>query len=327
MDLEIRHLRVVCTIADVGSLHKAARALGVAQPTLTAQLRRIETSLGGQLFLRLPNGCQPTLLGHQLLARARPVLAEMTHLTAEMRAAASAGATAQLRIGSTPNIVVVPWQRLLGERYPGTLPAIQSDVSSSRLLQLVAAGQLDIALVHEVDGTHLRVPSGLRLRVLLEREPVFVMIPEQHPAARQETIRLQDLADEQWMLDKTADGEWESLHRALLAAGLTPRMQHGDTATITLLISAGQAVSLCNATATGGGGRVPRRLEGDPIGDRWLLAARTEAHLDAVYDDLVAAYQEAVDQAPLYRAMRPKPGSYAPPAPAPGGHDGLAGDP
>ncbi|MEU5579266.1 LysR family transcriptional regulator [Streptomyces huasconensis] len=47
MDLEIRHLRAVTAIADVGNLYKAARVLGVAQPTLTAQLRRIESSLGG----------------------------------------------------------------------------------------------------------------------------------------------------------------------------------------------------------------------------------------------------------------------------------------
>ncbi|MFH8991340.1 LysR family transcriptional regulator [Streptomyces sp. NPDC017940] len=302
MELEIRHLRAVCAIADAGSLHKAARAIGVAQPTLTAQLRRIEKALGGELFLRLPEGCRPTLLGLQLLARARAVLAEMTTLTTEMRAAASAAQRPHLRIGSTPSPAVPPWLRRLHDRYPGTIPSVQTDVSSSTLLRMVATGQLDVAFVHEIEGTHLRIPPGLRSRVLIEREPVFVLISEHHPAASQHTVRLQDLMDEQWMLDKTADGEWEGLLRAL-PAGLTPRLLHGDYATTGLLVDAGQAVTLCQATSVGSGGRVPRRIEGDPIGQRWLLVGRSDAHLDAVHDDLAAAYREAADKAPLYQAM------------------------
>ncbi|MBW5420087.1 LysR family transcriptional regulator [Streptomyces sp. BG9H] len=305
MDLEIRHLRAVTAIADAGSLHKAARVLGVAQPTLTAQLRRIEESLGGALFLRLPDGCRPTLLGHQLLARARSVLADITHLTAEMRAAASSARTPQLRIGSTPTSVLPLWTQRLGDRYPEAQLTAQADVSSNTLLRMVAAGQLDVAFVHEMEGTHLRVPEGLRLLVFLEREPAFLSISERHPAACQQTVPLQELADEQWMMDKAADGEWEILYRTLLAAGLTPRVLHGDYSTNRLLVTAGQAVTLCQATSPGADGVVPRRLEGDPIGYRWLLAARSDAQLVCVHDDLRAAYQEAAEQAPLYQAMGP----------------------
>ena len=50
VELEVRHLRAVCAIADHGSVHKAARQLGVTQPSLTTQLARIERALGGRLF-------------------------------------------------------------------------------------------------------------------------------------------------------------------------------------------------------------------------------------------------------------------------------------
>ncbi|MEU3315763.1 LysR substrate-binding domain-containing protein [Streptomyces sp. NPDC006662] len=53
-----------------------------------------------------------------------------------------------------------------------------------------------------------------------------------HPVARQKTVRLQDLADERWMVDKTADGEGEALDRALRAAGLTPQILHGEYAAL-----------------------------------------------------------------------------------------------
>ncbi len=52
----MRHLRVVATIAETGSLTKAAAALRLSQPGLSAQLRRIEQLLGGRLFDRGSNG-------------------------------------------------------------------------------------------------------------------------------------------------------------------------------------------------------------------------------------------------------------------------------
>ncbi|MEV4192586.1 LysR family transcriptional regulator, partial [Streptomyces toxytricini] len=82
MELEVRHLRALCAIADAGSLHKAARQLGVSQPSLTTQLRRIERALDGELFLRERTGCRPTPFGRSVLGRARPLLDGMAALVA-----------------------------------------------------------------------------------------------------------------------------------------------------------------------------------------------------------------------------------------------------
>ncbi len=59
MNLELRHLKVVCAIAETGSVTKAASLLGLAQPALTAQLQRIERTLGGPLFERDRRGARP----------------------------------------------------------------------------------------------------------------------------------------------------------------------------------------------------------------------------------------------------------------------------
>ncbi|MYQ48398.1 LysR family transcriptional regulator, partial [Streptomyces sp. SID4985] len=85
MDLEVRHLRVLCAIADAGSLHRAARELGLAQPSLSTQLRRIEQALGGRLFTRDRTGCRPTPLGRLVLGRARPLVRELGALVTEAR--------------------------------------------------------------------------------------------------------------------------------------------------------------------------------------------------------------------------------------------------
>ncbi|MFF5442295.1 LysR family transcriptional regulator [Streptomyces achromogenes] len=302
MELEVRHLRVLCAIADTGSLHKAARELGLAQPSLSTQLRRIERALGAQLFVRARTGCRPTPLGLAVLSRARPLLAEFAAIVTETRtAAARAAGGLQLRIGATASRAIPGWLRLLRARRPGIEPALQMSVSANALLGMVAAGRLDMAFVHEVEGSPLRVPAGLCLRVLVEREPQFVTLAADHPAASRPQVRLTDLAGDRWMVDSTVDGEWDALCRVLRAAGLDSEMLHGDYLTAYSLAAIGEVVTVSQPTAPVRPDLAIRPLEGDPIGVRLLLAARTERELDGAYPELEEAYWAVAWEAPAYR--------------------------
>ncbi|MGW2227300.1 LysR family transcriptional regulator [Streptomyces formicae] len=301
MELEVRHLRVLCAIADTGSLHKAARQLGMSQPSLTTQLRRIEHALGGQLFTRERTGCRPTQLGRVVLSRARPLVTEMRALVSETKAAAARAVEGpQLRIGSTASRAIPGWLRKLRGRLPGTEISLQMDVSANALLRMVAAGQLDVAFVHEVEGCPLRLPETLRRRVLLDREPQFISLAADHPAADRPVVRLSELADDRWMVDPTVDGEWDGLRRVLTAAGLNPPVLHGDYHTAASLVATGEVVALCQPTSRARPDMSVRPLHGDPLGVRLLVAARTEDELDAVYGELDAAYWEAAGQSPAY---------------------------
>ncbi|MEZ7006519.1 LysR substrate-binding domain-containing protein [Streptomyces sp. AD55] len=315
MELEVRHLRALCAIDEAGSLHRAARQLGVAQPTLSAQLNRIEQALGGRLFVRERTGCRPTPLGRSVLGRARPLVADMRALVRETRAAA-AGGDSRLRVGSTASRALAGWLRRL--RRPGLEPALQMDVSANELLCRVADGQLDVAFVHEVEGSPLRVPEGLRLRVLVEREPQFVMLPADHPAAARGVVRLADLAEDRWMVDPTVDGEWDGVHRMLRAAGLDPRVLHGDYHTAASLVATGEVVTVCQPSSRSRPDLAVRRLHGDPLGVRLLLAARTPDRLDAVYPALEEAYWEVARESRAYREWLEGAGPLPPdPVPSP----------
>lgn len=293
----MRHLRAVCAVADTGSLHRAARQLGVSQPSLSAQLRRIEQELGGALFLRDRTGCRPTPLGRLVLSRARPLVADLRTLVAEARAAAAGGP--HLRIGSTASRALPGWLRRL--RQHRQEPSLHMDVSPNALLRMVADGQLDVAFVHEVEGCPLRVPEGLCTRVLVEREPQFVSLPADHPAAAKPVVDLADLAHDRWMVDPTVDGEWDAVHRMLRLAGLSPRILHGDYHTAASLVADGEVVTVCQPTSLSRPETAVRRLRGDPLGVRLLLAARTETELDGVCPALREAYWEAARQSPAYR--------------------------
>ncbi|MFF7050820.1 LysR substrate-binding domain-containing protein [Streptomyces griseorubiginosus] len=297
MDLEVRHLRAVVAIADTGSLHRAARQLGVAQPSLSTQLRRIEQALGGALFVRARSGCRPTPLGRLVLSRARPLLAEMRSLVADARAAATGGP--QLRVGSTASRALSGWLRRL--RAHGQDPTLHMNVSPNALLRMVADGQLDVAFVHEVEGCPLHIPRELCLRVLVEREPQFVSLPADHPAAAKPVVTLADLAGDRWMIDPTVDGEWDAVQRMFRTAGVNPAVLHGDYHTADALVATGEVVTVCQPTRVPRPDMAVRRLHGDPLGVRLLLAARTETDLDGVRPALEEAYWETARQAPAYR--------------------------
>ncbi|WP_229851654.1 LysR family transcriptional regulator [Streptomyces albospinus] len=305
MELEVRHLRALCAIADTGSVRKAARQLGMTQPSLTTQLRRIEKALGGQLFFREPSGSRPTPLGHSVLCRARPIVAEMRALVEEIASASVREEGARLHIGSTNSPAVAGWLRRLRVRLPETDTTIRTDVSANALLHMVAMGQLDAAFVHEVEGAPLRVPEGLVEHELLAREPQFIALADTHPATARSVVRVADLADDQWMVDPTVDGEWAGLRRIWAAAGINPRVVHGDYLTAVDLVTAGEVVTPCQPTARSRPGMAIRPLHGDPLAVRLFMACRPDgapaAAADDLFADLTASYMEIAWASEAYR--------------------------
>ncbi|WP_019548266.1 LysR family transcriptional regulator [Streptomyces sulphureus] len=313
VELEVRHLRALLAIADTGSVHKAARQLGMSQPSLTTQLRRIEQAVGGQLFSRERTGSRPTTLGRSVLIRARPLVAEMNALVEEARDAAGRQGGRRLRIGSNNSRAVPGWLRRLHARLPETDITFQSDVSANALLRMVADNQLDAAYVHEVEGAPLTYPRGVEVRELIRREPQFMAIPSSHPRAAAPRVRLADFADAQWMVDPSVDGDWDGLHRVLAAEGLAPRVVCGDYLTAADLVTAGVVVMPCQPTARPRAGMVIKPLDGDPLGVRLLLACRTgnaaEPSTEALLADLKSAYEEIAWGSEAYRRWLRENGS------------------
>ncbi|WP_461016231.1 LysR family transcriptional regulator [Streptomyces daliensis] len=330
VELEVRHLRALCAIADTGSVHKAARQLGMTQPSLTTQLRRIEQAIGGQLFSRERTGSRPTPLGRSVLSRARPLVAEMNALVSEAKEAAGRAGGRRLRIGSTGSRAVSGWLRRLHARLPETDTTIHMDVSANTLLQMVAANQLDAVFVHEVEGSPLRFPEGLELRVLVEREPQFVALPSAHPATVKEELDLSDLAADRWMVDPAVDGDWPGLRRVFTAAGLEPRVVYGDYLAASDLVAGGEVVTPCQPTSRPRPGMTIRPLRGDPLAVRLVMVSRAfragpgspdvpGLDADALFADLQSAYAEVAWASETYRNWLRRHGVPRPEGPPPKG--------
>nr|WP_069815566.1 LysR family transcriptional regulator [Streptomyces sp. TP-A0874] len=331
MELEVRHLRALCAIADTGSVRKAAARLGMSQPSLTTQLRRIEKAVGGALFTRERTGSKPTPLGRSVLCRARPIVAEMSALVTAAREAAAHADGARLRIGSNGSRAVAGWLRRTHRRLPETDTTIHIDMSAKALLQMVAANQLDIAFVHELDGFPLPLGAGVERRVLVEQEPQFLAMSEQHPSAGRSVVDFSDVADDPWMVDPTVDDEYGAIRRLFAAADRELRVvQVHDNTTAAELVASGEAVCPCQPTSVPRSGMVIRPLRGDPLTVRLFVAFRarsaTAEDIDGLYADLRASYTEAAWANAAYRQwllragsplLRPaEPGATAPPVPS-----------
>ncbi|MEV6521714.1 LysR family transcriptional regulator [Longispora sp. NPDC051575] len=313
MELEVRHLRVVCAIDDCGSLTRAAASLQVTQPGLSAQLRRIETMLGGRLFERTSAGLAATPLGVVVLARARAVLPTLDELmdTAAVTAG-SASDVFRLRLGA----IAGP---LLGCLVTATVASLPQAVVSTRgyptaapLVDDVAHGRLECAVVGDSPGYEMIAPAGVVLREVV-REPVFALLPATHPLAARAEVDLCDLAGEDWAMPHPQDRTPEYWSRAMSGRKLAIR-HRADGRLLVELVRHGHAVSLCQVTFDEVPGVAVRPLVGDPLWFRHLLAWHRDGPLaevgDLVTADVRRAYEAACAAHPAYqrwRAARPEP--------------------
>lgn len=306
MRLELRHLRIVCAIADHGSLTKAASALGLAQPALTAQLQRIERALGGPLFERDRRGARPTALGELVLARARVVLPAVQGLEDEAaRMASTGGSQPVYRIGAVNGPMLSGLVRRLTAGHPRAHLTTHTSWAAHELAEMLATGRLDFALVGVCGDAQPPAPAGnyeLAWRPVAT-DAVFVLLAAAHPLADKDEVDLSDLAETEWAVTP-GDGCFRTCFAAACArSGFTPRnIYEGDVRTCMELVEDGAAVALCQSSFRPLPNLVSVPIAGTPLRWRHLLGWHPDApaaqHAGEVIDHAVAAYRDAVARLP-----------------------------
>ena len=99
--MELRHLRYFVSVAEQGSVSKAAQQVHVSQPALSRQIRDLEAELGVQLFDRVGRRVELTAEGEDLLRHCRDVLAQAESVRERARAL-HGGVVGVLRVGAPP---------------------------------------------------------------------------------------------------------------------------------------------------------------------------------------------------------------------------------
>jgi DNA-binding transcriptional LysR family regulator len=308
MDLEVRHLRVVRAVADAGSLTRAAVVLGMSQPSLTAQLQRIERMLGGPLFVRHRGGTDPTALGELVTAKARELLPQLDSVQQQVLShlGFSDGRLA-LRYVANPGPLMVRMLEPLRKLFPGADAKLRTESHVAVVVDLVADRQQDLGAVVEYESK----PRPVRREVteqLVAVEPAFVLLPERHRLAARPELELGDLADDEWVLPPSqGSGLHDAFTAACAGAGFTAVVQHeAEAAAARELVVAGAAIGLGQATFRSTPGIVPRPLRGTPLRLRHSLVWHRDSALasygPALFERAEQAYAEAITNNPQYPA-------------------------
>jgi LysR family transcriptional regulator, hca operon transcriptional activator len=190
--MELRHLRYFVAVAEEKSITVAARRrLRTAQPSLSRQLRELETQVGARLMTRGARGVELTVAGKVFLDHARLVLAQVeAAASAARRAAHPEERTLALGFLSGCEPQWLPGvMHVLREELPGIEVTISSK-HSPQLAEGLATGKLDAAFLRREE----RFPD-LVYKVLV-REPLVVVLPSDHRLASRKAIALKDLAGE-----------------------------------------------------------------------------------------------------------------------------------
>lgn len=293
MDLELRHLRVLCAVADAGSVTKAAAQLGLAQPALTAQLNRIERILGGQLFERNRHGARPTALGELVLARARVLLPAVSTLREEAARLANAGAADRCRLGSVSGQIFGRLLHRLAAAQPQAQVSSYVCWSQDELVSMAAAGRLDFVLLGVCGDAPPPGERELVWRDLLT-VPVWALLPADHPLAGQTAVDLAELAGEQWIAMR-GDGCFADCFSAACArAGFTPKpVIEVDYPSVFDLVQSGDGTALCQATVRTMPGVVSMPLAGVPLRWRHVLGWRPDGPMTGLAEEVVSCAEQA----------------------------------
>lgn len=191
--MELRALRYFLAVAEELHFGKAAARLHISQPSLSAQIQKLEADLGGSLFIRDRHHVSLTEGGRLLMQAARTMLFQAAEAEAAVRTTL-AGAAGELNLGymnTAYSDILRIGLKAFRARYPGVRIRLREDTPSN-LCEAVRLGDLDAAFVN--------MPVWEENRELqaepLAAWPLCVLLPREHPLAGLDAVPMARLTDE-----------------------------------------------------------------------------------------------------------------------------------
>lgn len=244
-DVSIRQLEYVVAVAETLGFHRAAQRCHVSQPTLSAQIQKLEDSLGVRVFERDKRRVLLTTAGAAVVEHARRVLVEMDDLVASATRARDPFA-GTLRLGVIPTIApyLLPYVTpAVAARWPRLRLALV-EAKTDELLEKLRTGELDAGLLALVDGMedleHVTVTS----------DPFVAAVPKDHPLAKKKAIALDELEEEPvLLLDDGHCFRTQALALCRRAGATEADLRATSLATLVQMVSAGIGVTLLPSVA------------------------------------------------------------------------------
>lgn len=209
-------LRAFHSVASEGGFTRAARRLGVTQPTLSAQVKTLEDGYGVALFDRRGRGTVLTALGQRLLEITRRLFL-LEEEAQELLVRVHDLATGRLRVSADGPYHVVPFLAAFAERYPGVHISLAIG-NSEQVVDALRRYQADVAVVADLE------PDPAIETILCAENRIVAFVPRGHPWARGRSIRLAALEGQPMVLREPGSMTRELFERAAAKAKVKPRI-------------------------------------------------------------------------------------------------------
>jgi len=189
LNISLKQLRYYLVAAKHESLRQAARELKISQPSLSAQLQKLEDALGVELFERSRGGVTLTPLGRDLLKQAQQAV-NAAEVIIDAANFATKGPSGTFRLGASHTLgpYALPW--ILPEvhrKYRGVKLFVREEVPD-KLAEGLYGGRYDLIFT-----TLPLKEEGITVMPLF-REPLYLVMSAEHPLAKNRTIRGDQLA-------------------------------------------------------------------------------------------------------------------------------------
>jgi DNA-binding transcriptional LysR family regulator len=277
MDVTFTQLAYFLAVADVRSFTRAAESVGVAQPTLSRQLKALETELGAELVDRGGrDGPVLTPAGEALLPLARRMIADAD--SARTAVAEIVGLrSGRVRVGATPSLcigVLADVLRVFHEQHPEIHLELAED-GSQPLVRSLARGELDLALV--IVPTAGVDPALHTTPVLRERLSVASPTSERAPTTRA-SMSVRELGRRSLVVPRRGYDVRETTLQAFAQAGVQPRfaVEGGEMDAVLRMVEAGTGVAVVPDLVFAGRPRLRRTVLTPPIFRTVALARRAD---------------------------------------------------
>ncbi len=293
--MSVARLRAFLAVARHGSFSAGARALGLAQPTVTTQVQALEKQHDVELFHRRGRGAQLTQVGLALLPVAQQLGAVELEAFNLLHDAGKLN-TGKLRIGAVGPFHVIEMVDAYHRLFPGVDLSIRVGNSAEVLADL------------ENYVTDIAVLAGGRDEPGLSSEhyashAVILFAPVSHPLARFDSVPLSALHDAPLLQREAGSTTRAALQAVLEQAGVTPRsvMEIGSREALREAVARGLGLGTVSEAEFIPDARFrPIRIQGDPVRTEtylYCLAERRDSRLLSSFFEQALAVRNATRRA------------------------------
>src|SRR3954463_2279597 len=277
--LDVRRLRVLREVIARGSFSAAADSLHLSQSAVSQQIAVLEREVGIPLLERTTQGPKLTAAGEALMEHGDAVICRLEE--AERELAQIAGLEGgRLRLASFPTASATLMTRALSlfrERFPKVELQFSEDEPEDAFPGL-KRGDFDLAVVFDYPDFPLDFSRDVEAELIYE-EPMRIALPPGHPLAGAKSVRIEDLAAEDWLCGALPSSCRDQVIELCREAGFEPRIsfRSEDYEVIKGFVAAGLGVSLLPELAGGHPGIGLRAVRGQkPVRRVWAVTRQSD---------------------------------------------------